>query len=92
MIKDNGRRLTPKQYLKQHPEKYVMLSHELFEDGSRPIYISEAPKDAGLFAVGTSWNREDAIVWSSLDNTPTKLEWHKAKTGLKQLKFERVQE
>ncbi len=75
--------MTAKQYLKLHPEKYIMVT---YETGS-PVYICE-PSTKGLFDVGITDKREDAIEWSAIDNTPTKLGWYVNKTGYKNLVFE----
>lgn len=74
--------MTPKQFLKANPEKYVMVT---FEFGN-PIYIAPA-KTTGLFDIGITDKQDEAIVWSALDNTPNKLLWHMAKTGYKSLEF-----
>ncbi len=87
-----NRRLTPKQYLKMYPEKYI-LSATVMNDETKKldkVYVSEPPEGSGLFAVGLTSSREKAIVWSSLDHTPAKLQWHQVKTGLKNLEWEQL--
>jgi hypothetical protein len=75
-------RLTAKQYLKLHPEKYVMVTHEF----GTPIYIAPL-KDS---KVAITSEKKHAEIWSSLDNTPTKLNYHMAATGYKSLVFEQI--
>lgn len=93
MIKDTktDRKLTPKQYLKLHPEKYVLAAN-LSKNPKEPlmVYVSEAPEGSSLFAVGLTYDKNKAIIWGSLDNTPTKLQWHQVKTGLKNLEWQQV--
>lgn len=85
MIKTStGKKLTARQYLKQHPEKYLMTGTA---DNGVTVYVCEPPAESGLFAVGLTTDPRLAIEWSSLDNTPTKLGWHIAKTGVTDLKF-----
>jgi len=51
-----------------------------------PIYIAPL-KD--LQIQGTP-NKNEAELWSELDKSPTKLEYHITSTGYKGLKFEKV--
>ena len=76
------KKLTAKQYLKIHPDQYVMVTYE-FGD---PIYIAPI-KD---LQIQVTPNKNEAELWSELDNSPTKLEYHIASTGYKGLKFEKV--
>ena len=57
--------LSPKQYLKQNIEQYVMVTYEFGE----PIYI--APLRNADIQVTLDLNA--AEVWSAMDNTPVKL-------------------
>lgn len=75
-------KLTAKQYLKLHPDKYVMVTYE-FGD---PIFIAPL-KD---LQIQVTPNKNEAELWSELDNSPTKLDYHIASTGYKQLKFEKI--
>ena len=75
-------RLTAKQYLKQHPDKYVMVTYE-FGD---PIYIAPL-KD---LQIQVTPDKKEAEIWSEMDTTPTKLAYHKAATGYTGLKLEKV--
>ena len=84
MIQDKGKKLTPKQYLKKHPEKYLLTGTA---DNGIKVHVCEPPAGLGLFAVGLTTVPKDAIVWGSLDNTPAKQQWHIAKTGIKDLNF-----
>ena len=76
------KKLTPKQYLKLHPDKYVMVTYEF----GKPIFIAPL-KD---LQIQVTPNRNEAETWSELDNTPTKLEYHIIATGYKGLKFEKI--
>ena len=51
------------------------------------VYVCDPPPNSGLFAVGLTADQKSAIQWSSLDNTPTKQQWHIIKTGIKDLRF-----
>ena len=86
MIKDapTGRKVTARQYLKLHPEKYLLTGTA---DNGITVYVCEPPPSSGLFAVGLTTDARLAIEWSSLDNTPTKQQWHVLKTGVKDLRF-----
>lgn len=77
------KKLTAKQYLKLHPDKYVMVTYEFGE----PIFIAPL-KD---LQIQVTPDRDVAEVWSELDNSPNKLEYHIASTGYSQLKFEKIQ-
>jgi hypothetical protein len=76
------KRLTAKQYLKLHPDKYVMVTYEFGE----PIYI--APLNDLHIQITTNIN--EAELWSELDNSATKLQFHQTSTGYRELKFEKV--
>ena len=76
----SSKKLTVKQYLKEHPDRYVMVTYE-FGD---PIYIAPL-KD---LEIQVTPNRNEAEEWSELDTT-TKLEYHRTVTGFKKLKFEK---
>lgn len=76
----SSKKLTVKQYLREHPDRYVMVTYE-FGD---PVYIAPM-KD---LQVQITPNLEEAEEWSELDTT-TKLDYHKAVTGFKALKFEK---
>jgi hypothetical protein len=78
-MKDN--RVTAKQYLKQHPSQYVMVTYEF----GAPIFIAPLKN----LEVQTTPNRSEAEIWSELDNSPNKLQYHIACTGFKGLKFEK---
>ena len=77
------KKLTPQQFLKLHPGKYVMVTYE-FGD---PIYI--APLKNMEIQVTTM--QSNAEVWSEMDNSPIKLDYHRMATGLKQLVFQKLQ-
>ena len=77
-----AKKLTAKQYLKLHPDKYVMVTYEFGE----PIFIAPL-KD---LQIQVTPNKNEAELWSELDNSPTKLEFHIASTGYSQLKFEMI--
>ena len=74
--------LTPRQFLKKHPDRYVMVTYE-FEE---PIYIAPLKN----LQIQVTPNISEAEIWSELDNTPTKLEYHTICTGFKGLLFEKV--
>jgi len=76
------KKLTAKEYLKLHPDQYVMVTYE-FGD---PIYIAPL-KD---LQIQVTPNRNEAELWGELDNSPTKLQFHIATTGYKGLKCEKV--
>jgi hypothetical protein len=76
------KKLTAKQYLKLHPDKYVMVTYE-FEE---PIFVAPL-KD---LQIQVTSNKSDAELWSELDTSPTKLDYHRAATGYKRLEFEKV--
>lgn len=75
-------KLTAKQYLKLHPDKYVMVTYE-FGD---PIFIAPL-KD---LQIQVTPNKTEAETWTELDNTPTKLNYHKTVTGYQKLVFEKL--
>lgn len=75
-------RLTPKQYLKLHPEKYVMVTYEF----GKPFYIT--PLSAGKIC--TTGDKGMAEQWSAIDNNPNKLDYYRTATGLKGLIFEQI--
>lgn len=75
-------KLTAKQYLKQHSDKYVIVTYEF----SDPIFI--APLEN--LQIQITPNRVEAETWTELDNTPIKLEYHKTVTGYRELMFEKV--
>lgn len=76
-------KLTAKQYLKLHPEKYVMVTHEF----GNPIYIAPIK---GLSGIQVTDKKEEAEVWSAMDYTPVKLGYHKAVSGYKGLNWEQI--
>lgn len=76
------KRLMPKQYLKLHPSKYVMVTYEF----GTPIYIAPL-KDLQVQVTG---DIAEAELWAELDRTPTKLDYHIALTGYAKLRFESV--
>ena len=76
------KKLTSKQYLKLHPDKYVMVTYE-FGD---PIYVAPL-KD---LRIQVTPNKTESEIWTELDHTPIKLDYHKEVTGYNQLIFERL--
>jgi hypothetical protein len=76
------KKLTAKQYLKLHPDKYVMVTYEF----GTPIYIAPL-KD---LQIQVTPNKNDAEIWCELDNSPTKIQFHIISTGYKGLVFEKV--
>ena len=75
--------MTAKQYLKEHTEKYVMVTYECGE----PIFI--APAFQGRVKV--TIERSEAEQWTSLDySNPMKLSYHRAATGYKGLQWEQI--
>jgi hypothetical protein len=76
-------KLTAKQYLKLHPEKYVLVSYEF---GGIPIYV--APLCNG--EISLTGEQDKAEKWSALDVTTAKVQYHRAATGYSQLNFEVV--
>ena len=78
----NTKKLTPKQYLKAHPDKYVMVTYE-FGD---PIYIAPLTN----LQIQITIVRSEAEIWNKLDHTPIKLEYHRKLTGYSKLQFERI--
>ena len=79
----DAKKLTAKQYLKQNPDQYVMVTYEFRE----PIFIAQLKN----MQIQVTPNKEEAELWSELDTTPTKLDYHIISTGYTQLKFEKVQ-
>ncbi len=77
------KKLTAKQYLKFHPDQYVMVTHEF----GAPIYVAPLMD----LQIQVTPNKEEAELWSELDTSPSKLQYHIASTGYKGLKFEKVQ-
>lgn len=77
--------MTAKQYLKANPEKFFLVTYEF----GTPVYISE-PTTKGIFDIGITPNKAEAIQWTTMDNTPTKLGWYAAKTGYKNLTWEQI--
>ena len=75
-------KITAKQYLKLHADQFVMVTYEFGE----PIFIAPL-KD---LQIQITPNRREAELWSELDNSPTKLQYHIAFTGYKGLKFEKI--
>lgn len=73
-------RLTVKEYLALHPEMYIMVTYEFGE----PIFIAPC---ADLKVKVTS-NKEEAQKWSAVDNSSTKLDFHRRVTGYQSLIFE----
>ncbi len=78
----SSKRLTAKQYLKIHRNKYVLVTYEF---GS-PIFIAPL-KD---LQIQVTDKREHAELWSELDISPMKLEYHNVATGYKKLEFEKI--
>jgi len=76
------KKLTVKQYLILHPDKFVMVTYEF---GS-PIFIAPLKN----LQIQVTSNREDAELWSELDNSKTKLDYYIVCTGYKGLKFEKL--
>ena len=75
------KKLTAKQYLKLHPDKYVMVTYEFGE----PLFIAPLKN----LRIQVTSNVTKAELWSELDNSPTKLQYHIACTGYNSLKFEK---
>jgi hypothetical protein len=70
--------MTSKQYLKLHPEKYVIGTL-----GDTPIYISPS-----MMRVAVTYDIKAAEVFSSLDfGNENKLDYFKTATGYKNLQF-----
>jgi len=77
-----AKKLTTKQYLKENPDQYVMVTHEF----GTPIYVAPL-RD---LQIQVTPNKEEAELWNELDKSPSKLGYHVAVTGYKGLKFEKV--
>lgn len=75
------KQITRKQAMKLYPDNLVMVSREFGYD----MFIAKADNTFGFCVTD---KKEDAIKWSELDGT--KLEYHKAVTGYKGLKFEKA--
>jgi hypothetical protein len=75
-------KMKAKEYLKQHPEKYYMVTREL----GKPIYI--APQ--GIQGCNITDKEAEAEQWDSLSNTETRLKFFKGLTGYTQLQYELV--
>ena len=73
---------TTKEYLKLHPDKYVMVTYE-FGD---PIFIAPLKN----MQIQITLNRNEAEIWNELDNTVTKLQYHIVYTGYKALILEKI--
>ena len=76
------KKLTVKQYLLLHPDKFVMVTYEF----GNPVFIAPL-KD---LQIQVTSNINEAELWSELDNSTTKLDYHIVCTGYKGLKFEKV--
>ena len=76
------KRLTPKEHLPQNPDQFVMVTYEFGE----PIFITPLK---GM-EIQTTLARNEAEVWSELDNTPNKLQYHIASTGYSGFIFEKI--
>ena len=76
------KKLTAKQYLKLHPTKYVMVTYE-FGD---PIFIAPTQN----LKVQVTNIKNEAEIWSELDNSPLKLDFYKSCTGFNRLQFEKT--
>lgn len=74
--------MTKKEYLQAHPEKYVMVTSEL---GS-PVYIAPV-KDAQM---QFTTDKAKAEIWTSIDNTPQRLAFHRNISGLTGLQYEQI--
>lgn len=75
-------KLTARQYLKLHPDKFVMVTYEFGE----PIYIAPLQNSE----IQVTLDRTEAEKWGGLDNSSAKLSYHAAYTGYKMLMFERI--
>lgn len=75
--------MTSKQYLKEHPEKYVLVTREFGE----PIFIAPC----SLTQINVTDDMHKAEKWTALDNgNIAKLSYHIAATGYKGLAFEQI--
>jgi len=73
--------LTTKQYLKLHPEKYVMVTHEF----GNPVYVAPCKN----LRTQVTPVKSEAEIWSSIDfGNPIKLDMAKIETGYKGLNWE----
>ena len=76
--------MTSRQYLKLHPEKYVMVTYEFGE----PIYMGEL--DGRMRRTATT-DKNKAVKWTALDNAHAgKLEYAALETGYKNLVWEQI--
>lgn len=73
--------MTAKQYLKLHPEKYILTGTH----NGQTVYVMPSSLLGG---VKTTHNRSDAEVWDSLSNTETKLSYMRAATKITDLAFQ----
>ncbi len=76
------KKVTARQYLQLHPEKYLLVTYEFGE----PVYIAPPP----LIGIKTTTDKDKAEIWSSIDNTETKLSYYRAVTKFTELKFEEI--
>lgn len=76
------KKLTPKQFLQLHPTKYVMVTYEF----GAPIYIAPLKE----MKIQVTAVKSEAEIWSEMDNTPIKLEYHQIATGYKHLVFQKL--
>lgn len=77
-----GKKVTPKQFLAKNPNKYVMVTYE-FGD---PLYIAPLLD----MKVQVTSDKTAAEIWSELDKTNAKLNYHIICTGFKGLTFEKI--
>lgn len=73
-------KITGKQYLKLHPEKFVMVTYEFGE----PIFIAPCLN----LRTQVTFDISEAEKWSAPDNSPHRLAYHATATGYKQLIYE----
>ena len=52
----------------------------------KPVYIAPLKN----LQIQITSEEAEAEIWSELDTTPIKLDYHKISTGYKELKFERI--
>lgn len=72
--------MTAKEYLKANPEKFVLGGTV---DGI-PVFI--APQE--LSGCNVTLNRDEAQLWDALSNSPMRVSYFKAASGIKDLSFE----
>lgn len=70
--------MTAKQYLKAHPEMYVLVTYEFGE----PLYVLPGLKTE------ISHDRKEAAQWDALSNSEHRLNFYRSTTGYKELKWE----